>query len=450
MIMKLNRSIKPSPSADISFKMYPLENFSLDNAIEIYFIKKDELPIIRMSVIINAGSRLDKIGGKGTANLLAMCIDEGAGKYNALELSDQFDLLGTQLSIYCNSDHLLITLQVLKENFDESLRLLNLIMNEPQFKVENFEREKRKILTRLRQLSDDPDYLANTSFESLLLGKENPYSFPSLGIEKDIDNITNEQIKSFYSQIISPNNSFIVVVGDISTNDLKSKLNGAFSNWDRGKSDLQFVIKKNNDKKSVYIVDKKDSVQTEIRIGHHTNGRNSPDYFNKHILNTILGGQFTSRINLNLREKHGYTYGAGSIFNYYKDSAYFEVSTSVGINNTVNSMQEILNELDNIRQGVTEKELNFAKSSITRKFPLNFETHRQIASNVIGKIIYNLPEDYFETYINKINLVTINDVNKAATENIFPDLATIVLVGDKDKISDQLKTDRFGEVQIIE
>lgn len=450
MNMKLNRSIRPSPAADISFKMYPLENFSLANGIQIHFIKKNELPIIRMNVIINAGSKFDKIGDKGTANLLAMCIDEGAGKYNALELSDQFDLLGAQLSIYCNSDHLLITLQVLKENLDKSLKLLNLIINEPHFKDENFNREKRKILTRLRQLSDDPDYRANTSFESLLMGKGNPYSFPPLGIEKDINNITSEQIKSFYSQTIFTNNAFIVVVGDIFTNDLKSKLNDAFSNWDEGKPDLQFAIKKNNDKKSVYIVDKKDSVQTEIRIGHHTNGRNSPDYFNKHILNTILGGQFTSRINLNLREKHGYTYGAGSIFNYYKDSAYFEVSTSVGINNTVNAIQEIFNELENIRLGVTEKELNFAKSSIIRKFPLNFETHRQIASNVIGKIIYNLPEDYFETYINKINLVTINDVNKAATENIFPDLATIVLVGDKNKILDQLKTNRFGEVKIIE
>ena len=244
MNMKLNRSIRPSPSADISFKMHPLENFSLANGTQIHFIKKNKLPIIRMNVIINAGSKFDKIGGKGTANLLAMCIDEGAGKYNALELSDQFDLLGAQLSIYCNSDHLLITLQVLKENFEESLKLLNLIINEPHFKDENFNREKRKILTRLRQLSDDPDYLANTSFEALLLGKENPYSFPSLGIEKNIDNITNEQIKSFYNRTIFPGNAFVVVVGDISTNDLKSKLNGAFSNWDRGKSDLQFVLLK--------------------------------------------------------------------------------------------------------------------------------------------------------------------------------------------------------------
>ena len=447
--MKLNRSRKPSTSSHISFKMSPIEKFLLKNGTEVHFINKNELPIIRMNLIINAGSKYDKIGRKGTSNLLAMCIDEGAGKYDALELSEQFDLLGAQFSVYCNSDHLQITLQVLKENFEESLKLLSIILTEPHLNEEDFNREKRKIITRLKQLSDDPNYTANTSFESLLLGKGNPYSYPSLGIENDITKIKKEDIKSFYGKTVLPNNSFIVVVGDISKTKLKINLDEYLSSWNKGKTDLHLKIKTNDDKRLVYIVNKKDSVQTEIRIGHHTNGRNSEDYFNKNILNTVLGGQFTSRINLNLREKHGYTYGAGSIFNYYINSSYFEVSTSVGIENSLKAIQEIFNELNNIKLGITEEELTFAKSSVTRKFPLNFETYRQVASNITGKIIFNLPEDYFKTYIAKINSVTIEDVNKAAIENIFPESATTVLVGDKDKISDQLKDDRFGEITLV-
>jgi len=447
--MKLNRALKPSSSSGISFRMPFSEKFLLANGTGVYFINKNELPIIRMNVVINGGSKFDKMGGKGTSNLLAMCIDEGAGKYDSLELSEQFDLLGAQFSLYCNDDNIQITLQTLKENFSQALKLLGTVLTKSHLKDENFNREKRKILTRLKQLSDDPDYTANTSFESLLLGKENPYSYPSMGLEEDIANITNQGINSFYSKTILPNNSFVVVVGDISSEDLKIKLNDSLSSWNKSKPDLQFSVKKNDDKRSVHIINKIDSVQTEIRIGHHSNGRNSADYFNKHILNTILGGQFTSRINLNLRERHGYTYGAGSLFNYYKDSAYFEVSTSVGIENTLNAMHEIFTELKNIRQGVTEKELNFAKASVICKFPLNFETYRQVASNIIGKIIYNLPQDYFETYIDKINSVTIEDVNKAAIENIFPDLTTTVLVGDKSKILDQLKGEEFGEVKVV-
>jgi zinc protease len=168
------------------------------------------------------------------------------------------------------------------------------------------------------------------------------------------------------------------------------------------------------------------------------------------LLNIVLGGQFTSRINLNLREKHGYTYGAGSSFNYYKNDAYFGVSTSVGIENTCNALNEIFYELNNIRNGVTEEELSFAKSSITRKFSLNFETFRQVASHIIGRVIYDLPDDYFEEYIENINTVTINEVNIAATKNILPDNAMIVLVGDKDKLLEQLKDDDIGEIKVVD
>jgi zinc protease len=448
--MKFDRSKKPLPSSGISFKIPIDEKFSLDNELDVYFIQKCELPIVRINIIINAGSKFDPENRKGTSNLLTMCLDEGAGNFNALELSEQFDLLGAQFSLYCSSDNIQLTLQTLKENFSEALGLLGSILTEPHLNKNDFEREKRKVLTRLKQLSDDPEYLANTSFELLLFGKQSPYSFPALGIDSNIETITNEEIRSYYGKSILSNNAFIIAVGDISVEDLRTQLDECFSEWSKRKFDLQTNFNGNDDKKKIYIVDKKDSVQTEIRIGHQTSGRDSKDYFNKHIMNLILGGQFTSRINLNLREKHGYTYGAGSNFNYYKDAAYFGVSTSVGIDNTANALKEIVNELENIRLGVTREELEFAKSSIVRKFPLNFETYRQLASNIIGKVIYDLPEDYFDTYIEKINSITAKDVNKAAAENIFPDDTTTVLVGDKDRVLEQLKNGEFGEVKVVE
>ena len=447
--MKYDRSVKPSPSNEISFRMPSQSKFSLNNELDVYFVKKNDLPIVRLNVIINAGSKFDPGNKKGTSNLLTMCIDEGAGKYNALELSEQFDLLGAHFSLNCNNDTIQITLQTLKENFREALDLLGKILTEPHLAEKDFEREKSKIQTRLKQLSDDPDYLANTAFESLLFGDSHPYSFPVLGLDENIANINNDEIKSYYSKFILPNNSFISAVGDITEKELKKNLNEKFSVWEKDNADFQVGTASSPDKKNVYIVNKKDSVQTEIRVGHHSTGKKSKDYFSKYLLNTILGGQFTSRINLNLREKHGYTYGARSSFNYYKDDAYFGISTSVGIENTANALNEIFYELNNIGNGVTEEELSFAKSSIIRKFPLNFETFGQVSSHIIGKVIYDLPDDYFEKYIENINAVTIDEVNKAATKNILPDTAMTVLVGDKDKLLEQLKEENYGEIKVV-
>ena len=448
--MKFDRSVKPSPSSEISFRMPSQSKFSLNNELDIYFVKKNDLPIVRLNVIINAGSKFDPDKKKGTSNLLSMCIDEGAGKFNALELSEQFDLLGAHFSLNCNNDTIQITLQTLKENFSAALDLLEMILTKPHLAEKDFEREKSKIQTRLKQLSDDPDYLANTAFESFLFGKGHPYSFPVLGLEDNIPKINNDDIKSYCNKFILPNNSFIIAVGDITEEELKENLIEKFSAWEKGDVDFQFGIKNRTSEKTIYIVNKKDSVQAEIRVGHLTTGRNSKDYFSKYLLNTILGGQFTSRINLNLREKHGYTYGAGSSFNYYKDDAYFCVSTSTGIENTANALKEIFYELNNIRKGVTKEEISFAKSSIIRKFPLNFETYRQVSSHIIGRVIYNLPDDYFDKYIENINAVTIDEVNIAATENIFADSVMTVLVGDKDKLLEQLKDDNFGEIKIVD
>lgn len=447
--MKFDRSEKPSISSKLIFKMPSYDKFVLKNNLDVYFIKKDALPIIKINIVIYAGSKFEQPGKKGISNLLTMCIDEGAGEFDSLQLSEQFDLLGVQFSVSGNNDTIQLTLQTLKENFGKAIELIGKILISPHFDEKDFKREKRGILTSLKQLKDDPDYLASTSFKSLLFGKSNPYSFPFLGLEKDINNIINEEVVSYYRNYILPNNSFIVIVGDISNKELKGSLDKYILRWKTGIFDAQFKSTDKSDEKVVYIVDKKDSVQTEIRTGHHAAKRNSEDYFPKHLLNTILGGQFSSRINLNLREKQGYTYGAGSSYNYYKDSAYFSVSTSVGIENSANALNEIFKELNKIRDGVTEEELKFAKSSIVRKFPLSFETNSQVASYFIGKVIYDLPDDYFDSYINNINSVTIEDVNKAAQDSILPELATTVLVGDKEKLIPQLEGKDFGKVEVI-
>ena len=448
--MTINRAIKPNPTEELNFSLPEINEFELENGLKVLFVQKDNLPIIQMSMISGCGSKYDPDVKKGLANLFSMVLDEGAGDLNALELSDEFDILGANFNISCSSDTVNLSLQTLTENFDKALHLFSKVILSPQLNDNDFEREKRKVKTKILQIQDEPDEIASSLFDMIVLGKNNPYAYQSLGYNKTIENISINDLKDFYSNYFLPNNSALIVVGNISLNELKNKLSKNLSSWEK-KAFTPIEIKSNSISKThIYLFDKKDSVQSEIRVGHISSKRNNKDYFSKHLLNTILGGQFSSRINLNLREDKGYTYGAFSRFTYYKDEAYFLASTSVGQENTANAVKEILNELNKIKEGVTSQELDFAKSSIIRKFPSNFETYSQVAGNLSGKIIFSLPENYFDTYIDSIKSVTLEDVNKTASENIFPDELVIVIVGDKNKILESLKDLNAGEINEVD
>jgi len=449
---KTDRSKIPSPSLELKFLLPEVETFKLANALDVIFVKRSSLPILRLSLIVNGGSNTDPAEKKGLANLFTMMIDEGAGEYNGLELMDEFDILGSNFDISCNNDGVYLGLRTLKENTDRSIDLFSKIIIEPHFDEISFAREKRKLITRLMQLKDDPEEIASSVFEYTIFGKDDPYAFPSMGYEDDIKDISIEGIKDFYRKYFVPNNSALIVVGDITKEELKDKLNKYLHNWTPRIMEIENYKGKSKETTGVYIIHKDDSVQSEIRVGHISEKRNNHDVFPSTLLNNILGGQFSSRINLNLREDKGYTYGAFSRFNYFKDNAIFYVSTSAGIENTGKAVVEILKELNLIINGVTPKELDFAKASTIRKFPSNFETNRQVAYNLTTKYIYNLPDDYYETYIDKIKSVSIDEVNKAALQHIHPEKLVILIVGDKNKLIPQLKeisNDKITELDYL-
>ncbi len=444
--MSLDRSIKPLPKDEINFSLPEIEHFVLSNGLKVLHVKKTSLPIIRLNLLFYAGSKFDPADKKGLANLFGMVADEGAGKYDALALSDKLDTLGTSLSINRDNDSIYYSLQTLTEHFEKSLNLFCDVLLLPRFDDSAFAREQRKILTRILQSKDAPDELADVAFEQILYGNNNPYAHPVFGFEDSVAQITNEDIKNFYKQYIIPSNGFLVSVGDISSEGLKNSLEKRLDNWTSGGVVSFKEISAVEAEPKIYLLHKEGTVQSEIRCGHLTGKRNHADYFSKSILNMILGGQFTSRINLNLREKKGYTYGALSRFNYHKDAAHFYVSTSVGAENTANAVIEIDKELKNIRNGITAIELDFTKSSMIRKFPSNFETLQQISVNLIGKVIYNLKDDFFNTYIDSVKSITITDVDNAAIDNINPEIIKYVIAGDKNLLLPQFKNISFANV----
>ena len=448
--MVIDRQQRPATSGNIYFTLPAVQTYGLENDLKIYFSEKNELPLIRINFLVNSGSRFDPDKLKGLSNLLAMCIDEGAGKYDALQLADEFEMLGAQFSVSSDPDVTIISLQVLSENFVPALKLLASVITEPHLKEIDFNREKRKVLARLEQAKAEPDYVAEVSFEHILFGKDSPYAFPSLGIESSVHNIQIESVRDLYQKKFSPFNSSVVVVGNMNLKSLQTELSEAFRNWGVKTTVEEPLLNFTRPKRKIFIINKNNALQTEIRTGHISSKRSEKDFFQKQIMNLALGGQFSSRLNLNLREKNGYTYGIHSRFNYFKEAGYFAVSTSVDIENTTNAIREIYSEINKIKDGISKAELEFSKSSLTKRFPANFETYRQIASNISSKIINNLPEDYFETYIEKVNSVSLDEVNKVTFDSIQPEELITVLVGDSKTILGQINEVEFGERIVLE
>lgn len=441
----LNRSIKPEPKAEVEFNLPSVSKLALNNGVELLYIRKNNLPLISLSLISSAGCKFDPNEKKGLSILTASLADEGAGDLDSLQFSEALEFLGSSVSVSSDSDSMFIGLLTLTENFDKSLKLYSDVIKKPRFDEKDFLREKKKASIRVLQYKDNPGYLASVIFEKLIFGNI-PYGLPDIGTDITIERIHNGDIKLFYETLITPDNSVLVAIGNIDQNELLDKLNSTFSDWNKYPPPIFEMSPPESARPGIYFVHKKDAAQTELRIGHLSSGRNSSDYFAKMVLNNILGGQFSSRINLNLREDKGYTYGASSAFSYNQQAASFCVSAAVNIQNTADSITEILYELDRIRKDVNDKELRLSKSSIIRKFPSLFETYGQISRNLINKIIFSLPDDYYEQFAGNVKRVELHDVIKAAVTNILPDKLIILAVGERDIIKPQLENLGIGKV----
>ncbi|MCU7500439.1 MAG: insulinase family protein [Ignavibacteria bacterium] len=443
---ELNRTKKPQPKGRISFTLPEIEKFTLDNGLEVLFVKKERLPIIQLSLIIDAGSRFDPNEKKGLSILVSSLLDEGAGGLGSLELSNAIESLGSVLSVSSDPDAMFISLLSLSETFDKSLDLYSKVITKPHLAEEDMQREKRKQINRIIQAKDDAGYIASVLFEKLVYTVHSPYGLPEMGLTETVEKISSNDIRLFYETLITPQNSTLIVVGSIDKEILRHKLNIALLGWHTHMKPIISVHNPPREKTRLYFVQKEGAAQSEIRIGHLTEGRNKPDFFARALMNSILGGQFSSRINLNLREDKGYTYGAHSGFNYNKVNGYFYVSAPVKTENTKESIIEILKELKGIQVYISEKELKFAKSSQVRKFPALFETYGQIGRSLANMIIYCLPDDYFNTFLDNIKKVTLEEAYEAAHNYIIPDELVIMVVGDREAVKPQLEALNLGSI----
>ncbi|MCX6150876.1 MAG: pitrilysin family protein [Ignavibacteriales bacterium] len=444
---RVERNAPPQLPPPSKLVVPPIEKFELSNGIKVVLMEKHNVPLVQLNVIVKSGSICDPENKTGLANLTMDMLDEGAAGKTSLELADAIDFLGARISASAGQHYSGIYLHTPLSKFDDALKLLSDIVLNPDFPLKELERKTKDRLTTIMQWHDQPTAIAPFTFNLKLFGKEHPYGRPTIGYENTIKSFSVGDLKNFHKEYFKANNAFIVAVGDVKIDELKTKLESAFGKWQKGDvptDKIKEALQVN--KRTIYIVDKPGSAQSVIFIGRIGAPRITTDYNAISVMNTILGGSFSSRLNQNLREVHGYTYGAGSYFSFRPIPGPFIAQSSVQTDVTDKALTEFFNELNGILKPVPDEELARAKNYLALSYPSNFQNVAEIAGQLEEMVEYNLPDNYFSDYIPSVLSISGDDVNKAAKKYIVPDQVLVVVVGDKAKIEDGIKKLNLGEI----
>ena len=429
---QVDRTKKPPPGPAAPLTLPKAQRAVLRNGLSVMLVEYHQLPVLQLNLVLSMGTTADPTGKAGTAHLTMRMIDEGTKKRTALQIADELDFIGAHVSASTNYDGSFVGLQTLKEHLSAALDIYSDVVLNSTFPEKEFDRIKKETLTSLIQQKDQPVIIANKVFASKLYGDQHPYGRPSDGSETTVSKITVDDLKSFYDAAFRPNNATLIVVGDVTLGELVPQLERTFGSWEaKPFPEPPYPPPKAESGGAIYLVDKPQAAQSQIRIGHLGLARSTADYFPVVVMNTVLGGGFNSRLNWNLREQKGYTYGTGSQFQFRKGAGPFSTIGGFRTNVTDSSVIETLKEIKRLREEeVPENDLRFAKDFLTRSVPRTFETPGQIAAQLANAVLYKLPDNYFDTYIQNVEKVTVEDVKRVAENYLNPDQMLIVIVGD--------------------
>jgi predicted Zn-dependent peptidase len=429
-----DRNGPPKLGPPPSLRLPPIRHLALSNGIKVLLMEKHALPLVQVDLVVRAGALMDPEGKTGLASMTASMLTEGAGSRNALEFADAIDFLGAEISATSGFSITGISLHTPLTKLDSALVLLADVTRRPLFPAGELERLRKERLTSLIEWRDEPTALASVLFNRTLYGGH-PYGRPSGGTAASLRGISVDDLKTFHDGYIVPGNTTIIVVGDVTGDEMIQKLERAFGDWKGEPAPAPPVPAISQLKgKSVFFVDKPGAAQSVIEIGRVGVPRLTDDYFPIVVMNTILGGSFTSRLNMNLREKHGYTYGAGSRFQFRPLPGPFFATASVQTAVTDSSLVEFMNELKGILAPIPPSDVERAKNYVALGFPADFQSVGQIATQIEELVIYGLPDDYFNRYTERILAVTPVDVERVARKYINPDNLAFVIVGDRKEV----------------
>jgi zinc protease len=445
----LDRSKPPELGPPPRVSLPPIITRVLPNGLKLMIVEQHELPLADFVLLVGSGSTADPAGKAGVANLTAAMLREGTTTRKSLDIADQAAFLGVSLAPTSSWESSSLSLHTPTAQLDSALALFADVALHPSFPANEFERLRKNRLTDLLQIRDQGPQIANIAFPAIIYGTAHPYGLASIGTETSVKSLSTFDLQSYYETNFKPNNSTLIIVGDVNPEQIEQKIIARFGSWQRGTiPQLTYGKPPKSAATTIYLIDKPGAPQSSFRIGSVGVPRSTQDYFALTVMNTILGGSFTSRLNQNLRETRGYTYGAGSRFDMRKAAGPFMASAEIVAAKTDSALFEFIKELNGIRQTVPPEELSRAKRYLQLQLPGNFETTQQIAAALVPVALYGLPLDYYNNYVQSIEGVTQADVARVAQQYINPGGLAIVIVGDRKSIEAGLKSANIGPVEI--
>jgi len=435
----VDRSSAPPPAEPRPYHFPHITRTTLPNGLRVLVAENHNAPLVSLRALVRSGADHDTHHNAGLASLTADLLDEGAGTRDAIQLAEDVGTLGGALGTGADWDASYVSLDVLARTSEEALAIFGDVTARATLPEDGLERVRAERLNEILQQRNEPGSIAAKRFSNLLYGT-GAYGNSVIGNAETVANISIEDVRRFYAQHYLPNNSSVVVTGDIDAARAVDLVTRALGDWERGSEvPRPAPAPRPIDASRIYVVDRPQAVQSEIRVGHLGVPRSCEDYFPLSVMNAIFGGVFNSRINLNLREKHGYTYGARSQFAFRRSAGPFVVAAPVRNEVTRESVTEMLSEMRRIRTGDIEtRELEDTKNYLIGVFPASVQTASDVASRLLDMELYGLSADYFDRYRENIAAVTKEDVERVAKKYLDPDRVLIVIVGNAAQIREPL------------
>ncbi|HEU6451075.1 MAG TPA: pitrilysin family protein [Gemmatimonadaceae bacterium] len=441
---------RPEPGAPRPYRFPVFERATLENGLGVIVAPVRALPLATVMLVSDAGASAEPGGREGVANLTARALLEGT-KGRGSDVTELFERLGASIGAGADWDVSTVAMTVLTSRLKEAMQLFGEVVLDPSFPERELERLRAERLADILQLTAEPRGLANEMFSRVLYEQGSRYARPEDGSAGTVRVLGREDVESFYAARYQPSVSTLIVVGDVSVDDGVKLARETLGGWKGSASESPPVkTAPAHTSRAVHIVPKAEAPQSELRMGHIGLPRAHPDYFPVLVMNSVLGGLFSSRINLNLREVHGYTYGAFSGYAWRRGPGPFVVSTAVKSDVTAESAREILLEIERMRTDtISEEELSLATSYLGGVFPIRYETTDAIARALSALVTYRLPEDYFDSYRDKVRAVTKVDVLQAADRHLHPEELQLLVVGDPEVVRAPLEELGFGPVEML-
>lgn len=445
-----DRSRAPAPTAVREFHFPRVQRGTLDNGLTVLSAHHSDLPVVTLLLVAHAGAEHDQRATAGLAQLTARALEAGTKSRSADRVAWEFELLGAELDISVLWDCALLSVTVPADQAESALALMAEIVTDPAFADSEIERLRDEQLSELEQRKAEPRSLASDMASRFLFAADVPYARPILGTTPSVKHLTGEHVRDFYRLHWSAGGAALIAVGNLGHADVEALAARHLREWGaRAVVSAEFNVASTIDRTQVFIVDREGAVQSEIRVGHVGLARNTPDYFPLAIANGVLGGIFTSRLNMSLREKHGFTYGVRSGYGFRKQPGPFLIQTAVASDVTAKALHELLEETRKLVQdGASEEEVVATREYLAGVMPLEMQTTDQMAHRIADIFVYGLADDYLPQHRAALLGVTRDEANRAARDHIKTDQFAITIVGDAKAIEADIAALDVGPIEV--